>query len=84
MDPRVAAFVAAMPPAATAGVTNREELLAEAASEVGRAALAAEAAFMETGDDEAVAPSAGLRLATYSVCPAGRSFDPPVPNPARQ
>ena len=37
MDPRVAAFVAAMPPAATAGVTNREELLAEAASEVGRA-----------------------------------------------
>ena len=75
MDPRVAAFVAAMPPAATADVTNREELLAEAASEVGRAPLAAEAAFMESGDDEAVAPSAGLRLATYSVRqPAGHSI----------
>lgn len=68
MDARVAAYVAALPPPmATGDVASREELLAEAASEVGRAALAVEAAFMNTGDDETVAPSAGLRFADYSV-----------------
>jgi len=75
MDPRVTAFVAALPPAAATDVASRDELLAEAASETGRAALVAEAAFMEAGGDEAVAPSAGLRLAAYSVShPAGHSI----------
>ena len=75
MDPRVKAFVAGLPPTATTDVASRDELLAEAASEAGRAALAVEAAFMEAGDDEAVAPPAGLRVAAYSVSqPAGHSI----------
>jgi acetyl esterase/lipase len=75
MDPRVAAFVAAQPPAATSDVSSREELLAEAGSEAGRAALAAEAEFMEEADDESVAPSAGLRLSAHAVAqPDGHSI----------
>ncbi len=75
LDPRVAALVAAQPPAATSDVADRDELLAEAASESGRAALAAEAEFMERGDDEAVAPSDGLRLDAYRVAqPAGHAL----------
>ena len=75
MDPRVSAFVAAQPASSATDVASREELLAEAASEDGRSTLAAEAAFMETGDDEAIAPSTGLRLAAYSVLhPAGHSI----------
>ena len=75
MDPRVMAYVSRLPPVATTDVANRDELLAEAASEAGRSALAAEAAFMEAGDDEAIAPSTGLRFATYSMSqPAGHSI----------
>jgi acetyl esterase/lipase len=75
MDPRVAAYVATLPPFAVGDVASREDLLAEAASETGRVALAAEAAFMETGDDEQVAPSRDLRFAAYSVLqPSGHSI----------
>jgi len=75
MDPRVMAFVTALPATATTNVASREELLAEAASASGRSALATEAAFMEAGDDETVAPSSGLRLAAFSVLrPAGHSI----------
>jgi acetyl esterase len=67
LDPRVKAFLGRQPEVAVGDVESREALLAEAASPAGVALLAAEAAFMDLGDDEAVAPSAGLRFATREI-----------------
>lgn len=67
LDPRVRAFFHAQPAVAITNVANREELLADVSSPEGRAMLAAEAAFMDGGDSEDVAPSEGLRLRTIDV-----------------
>lgn len=67
LDPRVRDFFYAQPQVAVADVADREELLTDVASPEGRATLAAEAAFMDAGDSEEVAPSCGLRFFTVDV-----------------
>jgi acetyl esterase len=75
LDPRVASFVEAQPPVPIADVSSRAELLAEACSPEGLAAAAADRDFMEMGDSEEVAPSAGLEFADYAVArPDGHSI----------
>ena len=75
LDPRVADFVEAQPPVATTDVASRAEVLAEATSPEGLASARAERAFMDQGDSEDVAPSAGLRFADYTVAQsAGHSI----------
>jgi acetyl esterase/lipase len=67
LDPRVRAFLHAQPEVAVTDVVDRDELLAEVSSPEGLAMLAAEAAFMDTGDSEDVAPSTGLRFTSIDV-----------------
>ena len=67
LDPRVRDFLHDQPAVAVTDVADREELLADVSSPHGRALLAAEAAFMESGDSEEVAPSAGLRFSSLDV-----------------
>lgn len=67
LDPRVRAFNLAHPEVAYPDVVNREELLAEASSPAGRASIAADAAFRESGDSEEVAPSRGLRFDSLDI-----------------
>ena len=67
LDPRVRDFLGRQPEVAVGDVESRAALVAEAASPAGAALLAAEAAFMDLGDDETVAPSAGLRFATHEI-----------------
>jgi acetyl esterase/lipase len=67
LDPRVRVFWHAQPEVAVTDVADRDELLADVASPEGRAMLAAEAAFMDTGDSEAVAPSTGLRFSSFDI-----------------
>jgi acetyl esterase/lipase len=67
LDPRVRAFLHAQPEVAISDVATRDELLADVSSPAGRAMLAAEAIFMDTGDSEEVAPSEGLRLRSIEV-----------------
>lgn len=67
LDPRVRIFLHAQPEVAVTDVTNRDELLADVSSPEGRAMLAAEAAFMDGGDSEDVAPSKGLRFGSIDV-----------------
>ena len=75
LDPRVTKFVEAQPPVATTDVASRAEVLAEATSPEGLASARAERAFMDQGDSEDVAPSAGLRFADYTVAQsAGHSI----------
>jgi acetyl esterase/lipase len=66
IDPRIKAIFGAMPEAAAAGdVSSREELLAEEASEEGKARAAASHAMIDAIDNESVAPSAGLAISTH-------------------
>jgi acetyl esterase/lipase len=67
LDPRVRVFLHAQPGVAVTDVTDRDELLADVSSPEGRAMLAAEAAFMDGGDSEDVAPSTGLRFESIDV-----------------
>jgi len=67
LDPRVRRFLYSQPEVAVANVVDREEMLAEVASPQGSAMLAAEAAFMNEGDSEVVAPSKGLRFESIDV-----------------
>jgi acetyl esterase len=60
-------FLGRQPEVAQGDVADRAALLAEASSPSGKAMLAAEAAFMDLGDDEAVAPSRGLRISTRDI-----------------
>ncbi len=60
LDPRIKATLALMPLPPAKDVASREELLAEANSERGRAAVEAIKAFMAVCDTEEVAPSKGL------------------------
>jgi acetyl esterase/lipase len=67
LDPRVLAFLRAQPAVGVTDVADRDALLAEVSSREGRAMLAAEAAFMDTGDSEEIAPSRGLRFSSLDV-----------------
>jgi len=63
IDPRIKAVFGATPLDTSAkSVANREELLAEENSEEGRAKAAAMTAMLDMVDNEAVAPSAGLKV----------------------
>ena len=68
IDPRIKALFGAMPPPemAPGNVANREELLAEENSEEGKKRAAAMTAMFEMVDNEEVAPSAGLSVATHT------------------
>jgi acetyl esterase len=63
----VRVFLHAQPVVAVTDVKDRDEMLAEVASNEGRAMLLAEAVFMNEGDSEDVAPSTGLRFSTIDV-----------------
>jgi acetyl esterase len=67
LDPRVLTFLRAQPAVRVSDVASRDDLLAEVSSREGRAMLAAEAAFMDTGDSEEIAPSGGLRFSSLDV-----------------
>lgn len=67
LDPRIAAMLSLFPPMAIANVASREEMLAEASTDAARQVQAMVKMFMDTGDDESVAPSAGLRFAEHRV-----------------
>jgi acetyl esterase/lipase len=74
IDPRIKAVFGSIPPQpAQKNVTSREEILAEENSEAGRAAAATSAAWLESLDSEAIAPSKGLtvRTLTFSSEPDG-------------
>lgn len=65
IDPRIKAMFGVMPPLPPAGdVENRDALLAEQASESGRALAAGQDAWGEAIDTEGSAPSDGLRITT--------------------
>jgi len=64
IDPRIKALLGAMAIPTQKSVSNREELLEQAASEESKAAVAALKGFMEMCDNEDVAPSAGLTIST--------------------
>jgi acetyl esterase len=63
IDPRIKAVFGAMPLDTSAkSVASRDELLAEENSEEGRAKAAAMTGMLDMVDNEAVAPSAGLKI----------------------
>jgi acetyl esterase len=62
LDPRLREIVASWPLDPPSDVTSRAVLLEEADSPDGRASASAEAEFLNALDDEAIAPSTGLRL----------------------
>jgi len=70
LDPRVRAFIAENPEVAGPDFDSREALLADWASPDGLWRQAQMKAFMDTGDDETVAPSAGLTITTRDVVSA--------------
>lgn len=65
IDPRIKALMGAVPTQSQGDAASREELLAEANSELAKAAREALGAFMEMVDDENIAPSAGLEVSTH-------------------
>jgi acetyl esterase/lipase len=60
-------ILARWPHVSESSVTNREEMLAEAVTPTGMAALRAEAEFMDQFNNEEVAPSTGLSVTTREV-----------------
>src|SRR5580698_6428929 len=65
IDPRIKALFGAMDDLSASGdVSSREQLLAEENSEEGNARFAAMKLFMDSVDNDAVAPSAGLVVRT--------------------
>lgn len=75
IDPRIKAVFASFDLPEQPDVANRAALLAEEASPAGRESAAAFKAFLDTMDDEAVAPSKGLvtRTETFTSSPDGNS-----------
>lgn len=67
LDPRIRTILARWPQGPESSVSTREELLAQAASPAGVAALKTEAEFMDQFNSEEVAPSAGLSITTRDV-----------------
>jgi hypothetical protein len=66
-DPRIKSVFAGWGVRALGDVASREDLLSIENSDTGKAAAAALKAFLDTCDDETIAPSAGLRVHTESV-----------------
>ena len=84
IDPRIKAVFGALPDTPPLGdVASREDLLAEEASEGMKAVVAAQDAFLETLDDEAVAPSAGLAVSVerFVSAPDGNAVQVQVIRP---
>jgi acetyl esterase len=67
IDPRIKAIFGAMESRSAGDVDNRETLLAEANSDVAKAAREAMAGMMEMCDSEDIAPSEGLTVTEYKV-----------------
>ena len=68
IDPRVKALLAGLPAAEQpSDVSSREEMLEEASSESALAEEALLRGLLEMADDEAIAPSKGLRIVTHAV-----------------
>ena len=67
IDPRIKELFAGWEVRASADVASREDLLAAENSDTGKAAAEALRAFLNTCDDETIAPSAGLKIRTESV-----------------
>jgi acetyl esterase/lipase len=64
IDPRIKAAFAGLELPAQGNVANREEILAEEASEQGKAAAEGLKAFLDAMDTEEIAPSRGLAVRT--------------------
>lgn len=85
IDPRIKAVFSAMPPLPPPGdVASREVLLAEEASDLGRAVAAGQAAFADQLDREDIAPSTGLRITTeqFVSSPDGNRINVLLTRPA--
>lgn len=67
IDPRIKNLLSMMPSFAASDVRDRETLLAQANSEQGREGMDLYRAAMSLCDNEAVAPSAGLRITEEKV-----------------
>ncbi len=67
LDPRIKAMLGAMVIPEIKSVASREELLEQANGEQAKNAVAALKAFMEMCDNEAIAPSTGLTIATHEL-----------------
>lgn len=67
IDPRIRAMLAQWPTSPERSVTTRMEMLAEAVSPSGMAALKVEADFLDQFNNEDVAPSTGLSITTREV-----------------
>jgi acetyl esterase len=70
LDPRARAFLALLPNVELSDVADREELLASANSEAGRALAASFRELSQQLDDESIAPRDGLRAARYTAVSA--------------
>jgi acetyl esterase len=78
IDPRIKAVLGAMPdPTPALDVANREELLADEATEAGNARAAAQDALFAIMDNEDVAPSKGLTISTrtFTSAPDGNEIN---------
>ena len=67
LDPRVRAFLAAMPATPPRDVASRDTLLAEAATPAARKSVELLRSFMDRCDTEEAAPTAGLSVTTAQV-----------------
>jgi acetyl esterase/lipase len=67
IDPRIKAVFAGWDVPALGDVATREDLLAVENSDTGKVAAAALKTFLNTCDDETIAPSSGLSIGTESV-----------------
>ena len=76
IDPRIKAVMGAMPSGPQPDIASREDLLAEVNTPAALAAQKVLAGFMDMLDNEDVAPSAGLELATheFSSAPDGNTI----------
>lgn len=83
LDPRLRSLLAHMPDAPTVFVSSREEMVAKAASPVGRAATADYVALLEMADSEEVAPSSGLSTTTreFVSSPDGNTIKVQITRP---
>jgi acetyl esterase/lipase len=83
LDPRLKSILGLFPSLTAPDVVSRDELLAAANSEEGRQAAAMIQALMEMGDDETVAPSAGLRVDEHRITsqPDGNTINLRVTRP---
>ena len=66
-DPRIKAVFADLDLGPSADVQNRQEILAAANSEEGRAAEEFLRAFLAMSDNEDIAPSAGLNISDHEL-----------------